>query len=375
MKICVVGGGSIGVLTSALLSKNSENKVYLLVSNSEGWTNKIHADAEYNENIFDSTIYKITDDAEEAIKGAAFVLIAVPSYGVENKINLIHPFLDKETFVGVIPGSGGSEFYLKKLLSEGFTVFGTQRVVIGGRASEKGKSVYVFWLKDNMQVAVLPKSKTEDVCKVLDKAFGFECERLQSFLSVSLAPSNPILHTSRIYSFFKDYSDGVLYHSIKKFYSDWNDDSSEACINCDIELVKLMDFLKNKGCDLSGLKNIRQHYEVNTVEEFTNKIRSIKSWQRAIVPLKKVEGGYIPDLEERYFLEDFEYGLFVIKSFCSICEIQTPQIDKIIKWLEKIFKKEYFKGNTFNGKDLINLPLPQNYGILNINDILNFYNK
>jgi len=376
MKICIVGGGSIGVLTSALLSKNPANEVHLLVSDAEGWNKKLYMDAVYERDKFSSEVHNITSNAEEAVRDAKVVIITVPSYGVKNKINLIKDFVEKDAFVGVMPGTGGAECYLKEFLDKGNVVFGTQRVIIAGRTSEKGKQQHVIYIKDELKVAAIPTNKTEMVCNVLDEIFSIKCTRLSNYLEVTLVPSNPILHPSRLYGMFKDCMTGKTYNKDLGFYSDWDDVSSEVCIALDKELMKIVDFLKGLGIDFSGLKNIREHYGVATVKEFTKKITSIPTWQHLKADLIENENGeYVPNKETRYFQEDFEYGLFIIKSFGEICNIDTPMIDEVIDWAGKLFNKEYFVNGKFIGKDLKDLPLPQNFGINTVEDIIDFYSE
>ena len=107
----------------------------------------------------------------------------------------------------------------------------------------------------------------------------------------------------------------------------------------------------------------------------TNKIRSLKYLKDNAPMCKNKDNKFIPDFSTRYFLEDYPYGLCIIKDFCAICEVDTPYIDKILIWYEKIMDKQYFIDGTFTGSDLKELALPQNYEIKNISDIYNFYEK
>ena len=87
----------------------------------------------------------------------------------------------------------------------------------------------------------------------------------------------------------------------------------------------------------------------------------------------KTEKGYIPDFQSRYFTEDFPFGLCIIKGFCYIADVNTPYIDEVLKWYEKISYQEYFTETGFNGKDLENTAVPQMFGIKTKQDVYNFY--
>lgn len=87
----------------------------------------------------------------------------------------------------------------------------------------------------------------------------------------------------------------------------------------------------------------------------------------------RMEKGYVPDFNSRYFKEDFPYGLCIIKSFCEIVELNTPMIDEILLWYEAINGLNYYMEGKFEGKDLTDLLLPQNYGLMCVEDIVEFY--
>ena len=55
----------------------------------------------------------------------------------------------------------------------------------------------------------------------------------------------------------------------------------------------------------------------------------------------KMENGYIPDKNSRYFIEDIKFGLCILKAFAEILEVKTPEIDKIVEWGQKFLDREY----------------------------------
>ena len=46
----------------------------------------------------------------------------------------------------------------------------------------------------------------------------------------------------------------------------------------------------------------------------------------------KIDGGWIPDINSRYFTEDFPYGLYFIKKLAEKSNLQIPIINKIYNW-------------------------------------------
>lgn len=84
----------------------------------------------------------------------------------------------------------------------------------------------------------------------------------------------------------------------------------------------------------------------------------------------------MPDLSSRYFTADIPYGLIIIKAFAVIYSVDTPTIDIIIDWYQKITNKNYIdlSKNIF-GEDSIDLNLPQLYGIDSDAKVKEFYGK
>ena len=53
--------------------------------------------------------------------------------------------------------------------------------------------------------------------------------------------------------------------------------------------------------------------------------------------MKEVDGGkYIPDLDSRYFTEDFECGTFYIRDTARQHGVETPAIDLVCAWYEQL---------------------------------------
>lgn len=371
MDITVIGGGNIGTVLLGELSANPKNRVSLLTSRPKKWQRKIEVIySEQNKSIF-GTLAEITDDDAITAK-AQLILITVPSNALPNIVRRILPYVQKGTVICVMPGSGGCEFVCRPLIEKGCIFSGLQRVHCIARVKEYGKSVYALSRKSEISVATLPKSEAVRVSTMLSDLLQMPCKALQNYLAVTLTPSNPILHTTRLYAMFREYQDGTVYPRNFQFYAEWDMLSSETMLRCDAELQTLCHTLP---LDLTEVVSLKKHYESDTPEKMTQKISNIPAFQGILSPMVSCEGGYIPDFSSRYFLEDFPYGLCIIKSFCFIANVPTPNIDCVLHWYEQFMGVEYFTGGGFGGKDLQDLPLPQNCGIHNAQDVANFYTR
>jgi hypothetical protein len=150
---------------------------------------------------------------------------------------------------------------------------------------------------------------------------------------VSLSNSNPLLHPSRLYSLWKDWHEGIVYDRIPLFYEEWTDEAAELYINMDNELQALLDTLPvRKG----SIATVLDYYESTDAASLAQKLRSIEAFKGILSPMIKVEGGYVPNFQSRYFTEDFPYGLAIVHRLAHEKGVPSPTIDMIYDWGTKL---------------------------------------
>ncbi|MBU3143888.1 NAD/NADP octopine/nopaline dehydrogenase family protein [Clostridium sp. CF012] len=371
MNICILGGGNIGTLVMGELGRKENISVRLLTSRPHDWNHDIEVCD--NDGVFkySGRVDIISNNPEEAVSDADIIISTLPSYMFKKTIQKIKPFLKVGAWIGLMPGNGGSEFYCKELIESGHTIFGFQRVYGIARIKEYGKSVYDLGKKKELFIGAIPADNSEKVCKVLEDLFDMKCNPLVNYLHVALTPANPILHTSRLYEMFHNYSEGVYWEKMIGFYTEWTDEASTMLIACDEEVQTLCRRLDT--VDLKKVGFVKEYFGAQTPQQMTTKISNIIALKNIQSPMVITEKGYIPDFTSRYFLEDFPFGLCIIKSFSEIVQIQIPLIDKILMWFEKVTGVEYYVDGKFEGKDLKNLPIPQNFGLNSVEDITEYY--
>ena len=135
---------------------------------------------------------------------------------------------------------------------------------------------------------------------------------------------------------FNGYAPGVVYDHEILFYEEWDDAASEVLFRCDAELQALCRAIPE---DLSGVESLPSYYESPTPALMTRKIRSIPAFKGIKAPMRKVEGGWVPDFESRYFTADFPYGLNVIRRVATEYEVRTPMMDEIWGWYTRQVNK------------------------------------
>lgn len=368
MKVCIIGGGNIGTAMAAIIAERG-HEVIIKTGKPERWSkNIIYTDSETGD-CFSADLNLITDKAEDAAS-ADVIFITVPSFSLKNVIEEIKPYIKPETAIGIIPGTGGVEFILHPLIKEGFTIFGFDRVPCISRVTEYGKKVSAS-KKKSVRLAAFNCPDKKVLCNKMFDLLGVECLELENYLTVTFTPSNPILHTTRLYAMYQGAAPSYSWPENIPFYESWDNLSSEMLIKCDNELQGLCK--KIDGLDLTGVIPLTIHYESPTVEAMTNKISHIPAFKGISSPMLQQDGKYVLDLNSRYFTEDFPYGLCIIKGFAEIFDYAVPNIDKVLKWYQDISGKVYETETGFDGPDLKNTAVPQLYGIKTPEDVYSLY--
>ena len=107
------------------------------------------------------------------------------------------------------------------------------------RLTEYGNTVKAIGYRDEMFVAAIPHKETGECCKIIENIIGIKTTPLPNYLNITLTPSNPILHTTRLRNLYGDWKKGVVYKKVPLFYENWNNETSELLIACDTEVQQL----------------------------------------------------------------------------------------------------------------------------------------
>lgn len=175
-------------------------------------------------------------------------------------------------------------------------------------------------------------------------------------MNITLTPSNPILHTSRLYNLFNE---KLSYSEIPLFYEDWNDETSKLLLCMDEELQNIC---KKIPLNLSFVKSLKEHYESYDYASLTYKIKSIKGFKGLLTLMIKDNGQYIPDFNSRYFTADFNYGLYILIQISQLTSEPHPYMDMVYNW----YKNLKVQNKSFDIKK---------YGIATIDDLICFYKR
>jgi len=323
--ICICGGGSLGHVIAGWLSAKGKAEVNILTSNPEMWSHTLIVDTP-DKRILQGTIGNISCHPENVIPNADVVLLCVPGFAIRDMLKKIRGCLKKETFVGSVFSSTGFFFEALEILDEEQPLWGFQRVPFIARTAEYGHSAHLMGYKSSLSIAVEHSNEKDFFRALIEDWFETPVKLLNNWYEASLTNSNPLLHTSRLYTMF---AEGQIYPRMIYFYEEWTEEAAELLIQMDAEFFNLLEKLPvTKGY----LPRILDYYESDDACSLSNKLRSLQGLKGIRSPMKETREGWIADFDSRYFTEDFPYGLKYVYELAHKNNIETPNIDKVYLW-------------------------------------------
>lgn len=312
MRITICGGGNLGHVTAGVLSSDRRNRVSLLTTRPEAWSKCIDV-IDCKDFVYHGSLEQISSSPKDVIPNTDIVLLCLPGFAIGKVLDAIAPCLGSSTWVGSVVSSTGFFFEAMKRLPSTQPLFGFQRVPYISRITKYGQEAELKGYKESLSVAVEQTADKAAIKEELSRLFHTPVELLDSFYEVSLSNSNPLLHTSRLYTLWHDWTPGVCYDRNPGFYSEWTQEASELYIAMDEEFQLL---LKKLGLREGSIPTVLDYYESMDARALTQKIRSIPAFQGISSPMTVNEKGlFEPDFQSRYFMEDFPYGLrFVVET-------------------------------------------------------------
>lgn len=335
MRICICGGGNLGHVVAGFIAAQKQHEVCLLTRQPERWQQELTIETPDHGQL-KGKLNGIYDDPHRAVADADIVLLCLPGFSIREVLLQIRPHLQPLTAVGTVVSSTGFFFEAMQLLPASNPLFGFQRVPFISRTIEYGRRARLSGYKSMLHLAIERCKQPEPLRHSLEEMLRTPITLLSSYYEVSLSNSNPLLHPARIYSMWKDWHEGVVYPSIPLFYEEWTEEASRLYIAMDQELQSL---LKTLPVRKGSIPTVLDYYESSDAPSLTRKLQSIEAFKGIPAPMRPVGDGYVPDLQSRYFTEDFPYGLAIVARLTEEHHIAAPTIDRICQWGEDIIKR------------------------------------
>ena len=336
MNITICGGGNLGHVCAGFFAAHEGCDVSLLTRHPEKWSHRLEIN-DLNGKTYHGSLKVISADPCEVIPGADMVLICLPGFAIHEMLQSIAPCLNEKTWVGTVVSSTGFFFEAFKLLSKKQPLFGFQRVPFISRIVNYGHTAELKGYKSSLSVAVEQTEDKETIRKTLEVLFQTPTILLGSYYEVSLSNSNPLLHTSRLYTLWNKWASGMSYDTNPLFYADWTIEASQLLIDMDLEFQTL---LRTIGLKEGCIPPVLDYYESYDAESLTKKISSIPAFQGISSPMVINKfGKFEPDFTSRYFTEDFPYGMRFIVEVANKYNLDIPKINHVYSWGSKMIER------------------------------------
>lgn len=328
MRICICGGGNLGHVVAGFIAAQNRYEVTVLTRQPERWSSRIIVETPSGEEL-SGNLHGVYSSPREAVRGADIVLLCLPGFSIREVLQRIKDHLEPSAAVGSVVSSTGFFFEAMNVLPSTTVLFGFQRVPFISRIKDYGHRAHLMGYKTCLHLAVERLNEKENLRLALETMLRTPIRLLNSYYEASLSNSNPLLHPSRLYSLWHNWHEGEVYSRVPLFYEEWTEEAAQLYIDMDKELQTLLQVLPVTP---RSVATVLEFYESSDAVSLARKLRSIEAFKGIAAPMRKVDGGYIPDFNSRYFREDFPYGLEIVSRLAHDKGIPSPTIDRVCKW-------------------------------------------
>jgi NAD/NADP octopine/nopaline dehydrogenase, alpha-helical domain len=391
--LTICGGGNAGHALAVVLSKRIDAQIDWLVGSPER-ADLIHRGLSRGGLRSTGVIAAQADrlrttssDPAEVIPNADMVLLAVPAFAHAEVLRRVGMQLGDETRVGCLPTRGGFEFEAARHLpgrgGRRRAIFGLQTLPWSTRVVEPGEVVNIGAAKAEGTLASLPSDSGGHLATKLSQMFGTRLAPAASFLSLTLGNQGQSIHPGLMYGQFRSWS-GERYdqESVPMLYAGATDETGEIVERLSREAIDVARTLRARTKGALRLDHVQPVHDwlrasyahvtadASTVASCfrTGPIRARRAPMVEVTP-----GRFIPNFQYRYLTEDVPYGLVITRALADIAGVETPMIDEVISWAQRVTDKVYLVGGRLEGPDMADLPTPQNHGIFSLDDLTSWY--
>jgi len=381
----VVGGGNSTPIFAALAA-DAGHTVAILTRRPADWNAKdigfLNDDTGYMDGKPElrTSIALVTSDPAECIPQSDLIFIAgLPIHHNPEVLRRIRPHMDmtKRVFVGSICAYGGFNWVAAEALGPGeYSLFGTQLIPWCCGTHEYGRTGHVFGAKRLLRIATEGGADAHGVKKILAGILQMPFLTDTDFIASSLWPNNPSLHPPILYGLFKDWDGATPYDAAKLptlIYADMRTGSAKALVEMDTELTTIVKTLAklyphnpHLKSDFSMYHCVNENYEeqITCKWDAVSSVLTNKAFGKHKIPYTQVEGGVVPTLKHKFFETDMPFGLCTFVDIARMIGVDTPLIDAMIRWNQKLIGKDYMTASGhIDGKDAAECVLPSQLGL------------
>jgi opine dehydrogenase len=390
IQITICGGGnSAHVAAGYIANKSSLFKVNVLSTKPSSWSHQIKVTTATSSWAHKGSIIgplnKVSSDPQDVIPGSSIILLCAPAHVHGPILRSCSPYIQDGAMVGTIFAQGAFDWIAAEALgpetmSRISLLFGLQNIPWICKFTTYGSEARILGPKQLLNVVTYPVEAASEMSTVVTQMFDIPCSTLPNFLSVTLTPSNQIIHPARYCAIFWDYEVGKTYSKAEleerkglTLYEDFDALSAEYLGKLDNELqsIKLSLCARFPALDLSNVMPIKERIikgygkDVGDTSSLLQVMRTNKGYIGCGTPISEVsEGRFAPNSGCRLFWEDVPFGLCILKGLAELCgNLPTPTINQMIKWHQTLMGKEYLLANgQLNPLLMMETGAPGRYG-------------
>jgi hypothetical protein len=295
--------------------------------------------------------------------------------------------------VGTLYGQGGFNWMVNEIVKEhqlhNIVSFAAGLIPWICRATKYGSRVENYGGKQLNICAVTPAEKFDKLNALLLNDLSWnpmgmgKFTQACSFLSLTLSVDNQIIHPSRCYGLYKEY--GGKWPSVENvpyFYKDFDDCSAEILTRVDNDYSAIRAAVRQhfpdkpfrymlSYFDLERLTHRSNHVDIKASVQASAQLALIKTPTIALD-----DGSRALDTNCRFFTDDIPYGLLLAKWVAEKLNVDTPHLDEIIIWAQKLRGEHWLKEKEktidmdFCMKNKHLTGLPPSYGIHSVDEIV-----
>jgi len=257
-------------------------------------------------------------------------------------------------------------------------VFGTQSIPWTCGTLKYGSRGVVFGAKRHLHIAFENESVcavSSDPLKTLQTLLCLPlCERTD-FITCTLWPNNPLFHPTVLWGLFADWDMKTPYKTtdVPAFiYAEVTRKSADAIQKMDDELQLITKAIRKLFPDNRYLDMAKPltdclvfHYKELIVDptDIYSILRTNVAYSKHKITYKKMgDGLVVPDVKHKFFTTDLPYGLIIYKDLALTLGIETPMMDTLIYWNQKMVSKEFMVDGKLSGKDIAEAVVPSKFG-------------
>ena len=394
--VTICGGGNAAHALAVVASQNFAGAIDWLVSTDEKAellrhglssgglrsTGVITASAE--------RVRTISADPAEVIPTADLAIITVPAFAHAAVLRRIKPYVTERTAIGCMPTRGGFEFEAAQLaaLRESVrpTIFGLQTLPWSTRVTTVGTEVHIGAAKAEVVLAALPASQAPTIAARLSEMLGTRVLATASFLGLTIGNPGQIIHPGLMYSHFRSWQ-GEEYSEdrVPRLYAEATDEMGVLVERLSDDAVATARALEAQSAGAFELQAVvlpihewlRTAYDHVTGDTSTVatcfRTGPIQARRAPMIEIRP--GTLVPNFQYRYLSEDVPFGLVVTRALAEIAAVETPMIDDVIVWAQSVLQKAYLVEDGLRGADAKDVPIPQNYGVSTVSDLIDWYTE